>query len=84
MTTKRSLRRAAFNLVELSLVREHVGIDHDVWIKGVHDLQRALGKTPACRRCGCTDKKACLGGCSWREAALCSKCDGLPDALRKR
>lgn len=27
-----------------------------------------------CRVCGCTDAKACEGGCSWVEADLCSKC----------
>jgi hypothetical protein len=28
----------------------------------------------ACRACGCTDNRACEGGCSWVEADLCSAC----------
>lgn len=28
----------------------------------------------ACRICGCTDDRACLGGCSWLEEDLCSTC----------
>jgi hypothetical protein len=27
-----------------------------------------------CRVCGCTDDRACEGGCSWIEADLCSAC----------
>lgn len=27
-----------------------------------------------CRGCGCTDDKACEGGCSWAEEDLCSAC----------
>ena len=27
-----------------------------------------------CRRCGCTDTWACIGGCSWVAADLCSAC----------
>ncbi len=27
-----------------------------------------------CRICGCTDEQACLEGCSWVEADLCSRC----------
>lgn len=33
------------------------------------------GPEPAsCRVCGCTDERACAGGCSWVEADLCSAC----------
>lgn len=28
-----------------------------------------------CRACGCTDDRACLGGCWWVEPDLCSACD---------
>lgn len=31
-------------------------------------------KERACRVCGCTDEKACPGGCSWVERDLCSAC----------
>lgn len=27
-----------------------------------------------CRRCGCTDARACPGGCWWVEPGLCSRC----------
>lgn len=28
----------------------------------------------SCRVCGCTDDKACPGGCVWAEPDLCSRC----------
>jgi len=28
----------------------------------------------SCRVCGCTDDKACEGGCYWVEPDLCSAC----------
>lgn len=28
----------------------------------------------ACRKCGCTEARACAGGCSWIEWDLCSRC----------
>ena len=31
---------------------------------------------PCCRKCGCTDLRACAGGCSWIEDDLCSRCAG--------
>jgi hypothetical protein len=27
-----------------------------------------------CRECGCTDERACPGGCIWVEPNLCSRC----------
>lgn len=30
--------------------------------------------TRRCRVCGCTDERACPGGCSWVEEDLCSAC----------
>lgn len=27
-----------------------------------------------CRSCGCTDERACSGGCYWVEPDLCSQC----------
>lgn len=35
---------------------------------------------PACRVCGCTESRACLGGCWWVEDDLCSTCH---TAIRK-
>ncbi len=34
--------------------------------------QTSLGP---CRTCGCTDDRACPGGCYWVEPGLCSRCD---------
>jgi hypothetical protein len=39
---------------------------------------RALGEPRTCRVCGCTDERACPGGCSWVEEDLCSACAGEP------
>jgi hypothetical protein len=30
--------------------------------------------TPSCRQCGCTDLRACPGGCGWAEPGLCTTC----------
>lgn len=30
--------------------------------------------TQACRVCGCTQERACPGGCFWAEVNLCSEC----------
>jgi len=73
----RSLRKASRRLVELALVREHVGVEHGVWVEAIQDLMRTLGTKPRCRVCGCTDDKACPGGCRWMDAALCSRCCGV-------
>ena len=32
----------------------------------------------ACRVCGCTEDRACEGGCSWAEPDLCSACWSAP------
>jgi DNA polymerase III sliding clamp (beta) subunit (PCNA family) len=29
---------------------------------------------PTCRKCGCTDARACKGGCYWVEPDLCNQC----------
>lgn len=31
---------------------------------------------PICTRCGCTNKRSCIGGCQWvdRRRRLCSRC----------
>ncbi|CAN5889278.1 hypothetical protein BH11PSE1_BH11PSE1_10510 [soil metagenome] len=37
----------------------------------------------ACRMCGCTDSRACEGGCYWVEADLCSACEAMITFERK-
>ena len=32
------------------------------------------GSTRTCRDCGCTDHRACFGGCWWVQINLCSSC----------
>lgn len=29
---------------------------------------------PTCRFCGCTESRACPGGCSWHKPGYCSSC----------
>jgi hypothetical protein len=38
------------------------------------DRRRAQLVPPACRACGCTNERACPGGCWWLEPDLCSRC----------
>ena len=45
------------------------GWDKNPWV-WVVEFERA------CRACGCTDSRACAGGCSWAEPGLCSRCVG--------
>lgn len=48
-------------------------------------LERAKLKIePRCQRCGCTEQRACPGGCAWDPAArrrgkwVCTRCTGRP------
>jgi hypothetical protein len=36
--------------------------------------RRGKKSVSKCRVCGCTDTRACEGGCSWAEEDLCSSC----------
>lgn len=45
----------------------------DYWSVRDRCIAAAEGET-ACRVCGCTDARACAGGCSWVEPDLCSAC----------
>lgn len=38
------------------------------------DNKHVIFKRKKCRVCGCTDDKACVGGCYWVEDDLCSQC----------
>jgi hypothetical protein len=35
----------------------------------------------ACRLCGCTETSACVEGCQWIAADLCSSCREMPDGV---
>lgn len=43
-------------------------MDTPLWV-----LERRLG-LQQCRECGCTEYRACEGGCCWVERDLCSRC----------
>lgn len=44
-------------------------------------LQPPQGTPRACSRCGCTDERACSGGCFWMPALInvCSACATQPE-----
>lgn len=52
-----------------------------------NELSPFGNKQPApertCLICGCTDSKACEGGCSWVLPEICSKCvtDKVPECI---
>lgn len=41
------------------------------------------GGVPFCRVCGCTDERACPGGCIWAESNLCSRCARAVTAMAR-
>jgi hypothetical protein len=45
----------------------------------------AIKQKHKCRFCGCTDKKACKGGCHWISPDVCSLCEGrlIAEVLNK-
>lgn len=50
-------------------------------VYSLDELPAAPDDVPACRVCGCTDERACPGGCSWvpdptGQGDLCSRCEG--------
>jgi hypothetical protein len=52
---------------------------------GPQGVSRRLARPGTCRRCGCTDLRACAGGCFWvdPEHTLCSECE-FPGEMMKR
>lgn len=52
-------------------------IDIDAWFKGsTADALESwfVAERQQCKVCGCTEDRACPGGCYWAEDNLCSKC----------
>ncbi len=39
-------------------------------------LKIARGEEQACAQCGCSQSRACSGGCIWARENLCSRCAG--------
>lgn len=36
-----------------------------------------------CKICGCSDEKACEGGCVWVDENLCSKCEDIYNYIQE-
>ncbi len=46
------------------------------------DIENPFGEDTSkwkCRGCGCTNERACAGGCCWVEKNLCDKCHAWSD-----
>ena len=44
-------------------------------------VPRSRNAARACRVCGCTNFRACPGGCFWVQADLCSACSTMTAAI---
>ena len=42
--------------------------------ESMRQLRIAGGDEPSCRVCGCSESRACEGGCLWATKTLCSRC----------
>jgi len=40
-------------------------------------------ETRKCRVCGCTSHHACVGGCTWVDQDLCSKCENKEQEVKR-
>ena len=47
------------------------------WRSSMPRYPEEIDGLEACRFCGCTELRACLGGCAWVADNLCSACDAL-------
>lgn len=41
-------------------------------------LLDGMARKLECLGCGCTDERACPGGCAWSEPGICTRCAPLP------
>jgi hypothetical protein len=66
------------------MTRPRAQIEHELEDSGVWDELAAIGDSRFCIGCGCTELRACPGGCSWaavdldRNVGLCTSCLVLP------
>lgn len=49
----------------------HICVDIPELLEAVEEIKKVFRR---CRVCGCTDDRACPGGCHWVEDDLCSAC----------
>jgi hypothetical protein len=47
---------------------------YNITTTAIFDEYKTKEQIVKCRVCGCTDNKACPGGCYWVENDLCSQC----------
>lgn len=81
--------RARYGIARYRVIIEHIDHDDDeVEVDGetlVDGLYAAITDWLAlrrCRQCGCTDQFACVEGCHWVDAALCSRCVEQEDSAK--
>ena len=66
------------------MTRSKREIERELEESGVWDELAAIGHSPFCMGCGCTELRACPGGCSWavldseRNVGLCTRCVLVP------
>lgn len=53
---------------------KHVGAYWLAWAQGYLTGSEVLAVDQPCVVCGCTDERACPGGCSWVVSGLCTSC----------
>ncbi len=59
------LRYLGYSYPEIARFTAH---DHTSVLAGVRRAPQV------CQKCGCTDDRACPGGCSWVNTDICSAC----------
>lgn len=52
-----------------------------IWWLTEREQERPRPRAGVCRLCGCTEERACPGGCSWANATrtICSRCMKVTD-----
>lgn len=55
-------------------VLEDLGAELEA-IMAAEGLRHEVCEVQRCRRCGCTNARACAGGCEWVTDDLCSQCE---------
>ena len=65
--------------LEVAIVLGSIGALGLVAASVILDIRRETSES-SCRVCGCTEDRACPGGCYWADVdhTLCSECVGAP------
>lgn len=79
-TARRAAADAVRSLKDEDFVDEDMAEIVEMIAQGIEQADLVSPDSPGrkCRACGCTDERACSGGCSWAEPDLCSACTGRP------